>query len=241
MSEADPGELGYLALPSRPAASGGLLVLHDVWGLYEHYRDVARRLAAAGFVTLALDLYQGLPGRPSPDDPGAWMRGLSDPAVLDRVRAGVAHLRAHPAVRGGIGVVGFCMGGSFALLAAAEVEGLAAAVPFYGVLSYQHGLYASETPLDPAKKPRAPLEAAPSIQCPLLAFFGTDDVFIPRADVETLRIRLAGAPAPSEVVVYEGAGHAFANDTRPAAYRAEAATDAWARMLTFFGTHLAVR
>jgi carboxymethylenebutenolidase len=189
-------------------------------------------------VTLAVDLYRDLPGRPSPDDPGAWMRALSDPDVLDRVREGVAFLRGHPAVSGGIGVTGFCMGGSFALLAAASVEGLGAAVPFYGVLSYRHGLYASDTPLDPGKKPIEPLEAAREIACPVLAFFGAEDVFIPASDVDALRARLAAARAPSEVVVYQGAGHAFVNDTRPAAYRAEAAADAWARMVAFFRARL---
>lgn len=230
-------DLGHLVLPEQ-GRGAGLLVLHDVWGLYEHYRDLARRLAAEGFVTLALDLYRGLPGRPSPDDPGAWMRALPDPHVLDRVREGLAHLRSHPAVTGGVGVTGFCMGGSFALLASASVEGLAAAAPFYGVLSYRHGLYASDTPLDPAKKPIEPLEAARGARCPVLAFFGAEDVFVPRADVEALRARLAEAPASSEVVVYEGAGHAFVNDTRPAAYRPEAAADAWARMVAFFRARL---
>jgi carboxymethylenebutenolidase len=229
----EASELGYLAAPD--AGGPGVVVIHDVWGLYDHFRDLSRRLADAGFVALAVDLYRGLSGAPRPDDPGAWMRELSDPDVLARVQAAVDHLHAHPAVAGRpVGVTGFCMGGSFALLSGARVRGVAAVAPFYGILSYRHGLYASAEPLDPRKKPVEPLEAARSLRCPMLACFGAEDTLIPQSDVRELEARVAGSAHRAEVVVYPGAGHAFVNDTRPTMYRPEPARQAWQRMVDFF-------
>jgi carboxymethylenebutenolidase len=132
------------------------------------------------------------------------------------------------------------MGGQYTILAAAGCSGLSAAVPFYGMLSHEHGLLApgpGET-LDPARKPRSPLEAAASVRCPLLALFGRDDPFIPVEDVRAFERALEKSGQPHEVVLYDGAGHAFLNDTRPEMYRPEAARDAWGRMLGWFRRHL---
>jgi len=224
-------ELGYLAHP-EPEGRPGLVLIHDVWGLSEHTRDLARRLAGEGFAALAVDLYRRLP-EPRIEDPGRFIRELSDPLALEEVQAGIDCLAAHPAVAGHrIGVVGFCMGGMYALLAAAGCRGLSAAAVFYGLLSHARGMLA-EPGLDPAKKPREPVAAAREIRCPLLAFFGEEDEFVAQADVQRLRESLSGASHPAEVVVYPGAGHAFLNDTRPAAYRPETAARAWSRLLAF--------
>jgi carboxymethylenebutenolidase len=225
-------DLGHLAYPDA-GARPGVVVIHDVWGLSDHTRDLAGRLAAAGFAALAVNLYRQL-GEVRIEDPGRWIRGLSDPGMLAEIQAGIDRLASHPAVAGHrVGVVGFCMGGMYSLLAAAGCRGLAAAVVYYGLLSHDQGLFRSSEPLDPARKPREPLAVAPAITCPLLGFFGEDDDFVPQADVERLREGLAGAAHPAEIVVYPGAGHAFLNDTRPAAYRPETARRAWARMLEF--------
>ena len=234
---AEDSELGHLAQPDsgpRP----GVVVIHDVWGLADHTRDVAGRLAAEGFAALAVNLYRGLPELRI-DDPGRWIRGLSDPQMLEQVQAGIDGLAAHPAVAGHrVGVVGFCMGGMYSLLAAAGCRGLSAAVVFYGLLSHDQGLFRTDEPLDPARKPREPAAAAREIACPLLCFFGEDDDFVPLSDVQRLREGLAGAAHAAEIVVYHGAGHAFLNDTRPAAYRPEIARRAWARMLEFLRREL---
>jgi carboxymethylenebutenolidase len=228
---------GYLAVPD--GGGPGVVVLHDVWGLYDHFRDIAQRFAAEGFVALAVELYRDL-GTPKIEDPGAFMRVLSDPDMLAKIARAVRAVREHPSnTTGRAGVVGFCMGGMYTLLAGARVEGVAAAVPFYGILSHAHGLLFDAQGLDPAKKPEEPLDAARSLACPLLAFFGTEDGFIPLSDVRELERRLSAVTPATEVVVYEGAGHAFFNDTRPAAYRKEAAGDAWQRTLEFLRTHLA--
>ncbi|HEX7669942.1 MAG TPA: dienelactone hydrolase family protein, partial [Polyangiaceae bacterium] len=110
---------------------------------------------------------------------------------------------------------------------------------FYGVLSHRHGLYYSPTGLDPKKKPIEPVEAARSLKCPLLAFFGAEDPFIPLEDVRALEANLRGLEHRTEVRVYDGAGHAFMNDTRPAMYRPESASDAFGRMIAFFRRELA--
>jgi carboxymethylenebutenolidase len=230
-------ELGYLAHP-EPGAYPGVVVVHDVWGLSDHTRDIARRLAGDGFAALAVDLYRRLP-EVRIEDPGRWMRGLSDPLMLEEVQAARDLLVSHPAVAGhGVAVVGFCMGGMYALLAATACQGLSGAVVFYGLLSHAHGILHGGEGVDPARKPREPLAAAAEIGCPLLAFFGDEDEFVPLDDVALLREKLSGASHAADVVVYPGAGHAFMNDTRPAAYRPELARRAWARMLAFLRREL---
>ncbi len=236
MRETDT-ELGYLARPDQDAHPG-VVMIHDVWGLSDHTRDLARRLAGEGFAVLALNLYRRH-GEVRIDDPGRWMRELSDPQVLADVQTGVDFLAASPATGAGrVGVTGFCMGGMYALLAACECRGVSACVSYYGLLSHAHGILHSERGPDPERKPRQPLDAAADLRCPLLACFGDRDEFVPMADIERLRGRLAGADPPADVVIYPGAGHAFMNDTRPDAYRPEAAADAWGRMLEFFRKHL---
>jgi carboxymethylenebutenolidase len=229
-------ELGYLAHPDA-GAHPGVVVIHDVWGLSDHYRDLARRLADAGYAALAVNLYRR-EREPKITDPGRWIRALDDRTVLADLQAAIDLVAAHPAARGErIGVMGCCMGGSYAILAAAECRGLAAAAPYYGMLSDEHGLLAPPPgeAIDRARKPRSPLAAAIALRCPTLAFFGADDPYVPVDDVRAFEAKLVG---DHRVVVYPGAGHAFLNDTRPEMYRPDAARDAWARMLDWFASHL---
>lgn len=226
-------DIGYLAVPD--GGGGGVVVVHDVWGLSDHQRDIARRLSAEGFVTLAVDLYKRLGGA-KVSDPGAFMRALPDADMLAAIESAAQYLHIHPGVgTRGVAVVGFCMGGMYALLAGASLRGLAAVVPFYGILSHSHGLLHDPNGLDPRKKPREPLDAALDVTCPLLGFFGAEDPYVPLDDIRELERRLS---RPNQAIrVYEGAGHAFMNDTRPAAYRPEAAADAWRRVVAFLHEH----
>lgn len=227
---------GYLAVPDR--GGPGVVVVHDVWGLYDHFRDVARRFAGEGFVALAVNLYREL-GDVKITDPGPFMRGLSDPDMLRTLKTAVDELRAHPKNPSGrVAVVGFCMGGMYALLAGARVAGISAVVPFYAVLSHSHGLLYDPNGLAPALKPDEPLGAARELACPLLAFYGTEDVFVPLSDIHALEARLASSRATAKVEIYDGAGHAFMNDTRPAAFRPDAARDAWEKTIAFLRAHL---
>jgi carboxymethylenebutenolidase len=95
--------------------------------------------------------------------------------------------------------------------------------------------------VDPARKPRQPLDALADLSCPLLGLYGAEDALIPLADVEELKRRLARTRHAHAVHVYPGAGHAFLNDTRPDAYRPQAAEEAWGRLVPFLQRELAAR
>jgi carboxymethylenebutenolidase len=224
---------GFLAHPDG-GPHPGVVMIPDVWGLSEFYRGLARRLADDGFAVLAIDPYRKTGRGDFQDVAGAlaWIAQLSDPLVLETVQEAVDALAAHPAVAGRkVGVTGFCMGGQYALLAACSVRGLSACAPFYGMVRYAPGL-------DPARKPRAPLDALADLSCPVTGFYGAEDAIIPPADVEALRARLATSGQPYELHVYPGAGHAFMNEARPEMYRPAAAADAWPRLVQFFRTRL---
>jgi len=230
-------ELGYYVTPDALPAPG-VVMIHDVWGLTDHTRDLARRLAAEGFAVLALDLYRRL-DEVKIENPGVWMRALSDPQAIADAQAAIDFLAAQPASAGRrVGITGFCMGGMYALLAGCSCSGLSATVPFYGLLSHRHGILYDANGLDPARKPREPLDAAGELVCPALAFFGDQDEFIPLEDIEQLRARMAHSGQPAEAIVYPGAGHAFMNDTRPDAFRPDTAADAWTKMVGFLRARL---
>jgi carboxymethylenebutenolidase len=223
---------GYGAWPRTAHPLPGLVLIPDVRGLGEHYRDVARRFAAEGFFTLAVDLYsrEGAPDLPDMATVFRWMRALPDRRVLSDLGAAVEYLAGRPELRAeAIGITGFCMGGQYALMAACTVSRLAACVSWYGMLRY------AETD---DVKPASPLDLAPGLVCPYLGLFGADDAIIPVADVETLRSMLTRAGKTFELHVYPGAGHAFFNDTRPDAYRPETAAEAWRRALGFLRRYL---
>src|SRR5262249_34630895 len=165
---------------------------------------------------LAIDPYRKTGKGTFTDPPGAlaWIRQLSDPLVLETVQEAVDVLRAGGAPK--VGVTGFCMGGQYALLAACLCRGLSACAPFYGWVRYEAGL-------DPAKKPRSPLDAIAALGRPVLGFYGEEDPIIPLDDVAELRARLAASGQPAEIRLYRGAGAAFMNDVRPAMDRPAAA------------------
>ena len=137
-------EHGFLAHPGEGGPWPGVVMIPDVRGLYDHFRELAARLAREGFAVLAVDLYRRT-GPPRISDPAsalAWIRELSDPQVLEDVQAAIGFLAAHPAVSGRpVGITGFCMGGQYAILAACRCSGLSACVPFYGMLAYGHEIY----------------------------------------------------------------------------------------------------
>ena len=226
-------DLGHWVHPAE-GSHPGVVMVPDVWGVSDHYRDLAGRLAGAGFAVLVADPYRktGHPELTDVESALRWIRELPDPVVLDTLREAVDALGAHPGVKGRkVGITGFCMGGMYALLAACTGRGLSACAPFYGMLRYEAGV-------EPARKPRQPLDALADLSCPLLGLYGAEDHLIPLSQVREMEERLAGGRQPWEVVVYTGAGHAFMNETRPAMHRPEAAADAWARLAPFLHRHL---
>ena len=220
---------GYLASPGG-ARGPGLVLIPDVRGLSEHYYDVARRFAAEGFVTLAVDLYsrEGAPDLPDMAAVFRRIASLPDPRVLADLQSAVDLVGARPEVDR-VGITGFCLGGQYALMAACTARGLCACVSWYGMLRYAERN---------ALKPRSPLDLAPNLTCPYLGLFGEEDALIPTADVDELRGILDRTGKTFEIRSYRGAGHAFFNDTRPDAYRPEAAADAFPRATAFLRRHL---
>jgi len=223
---------GYLAVPAARGSHAGLVLIPDVRGLYEHYRDVARRFASAGFATLAVDLYsrEGTPNLPDMDSVFRWMSALPDRRVIADLHSARDFIASHDAVRSGkVGVTGFCMGGQYALMAACSRWGFRACVSWYGMLRYAA---TNET------KPESPLDMTSRLTCPYLGFFGEQDTIIPIADVAELKQRLAGTKHEVQIHTYANAGHAFFNDSRPDMYRPTAAADAWSRAIAFLHRHL---
>jgi carboxymethylenebutenolidase len=249
---------GFLARPGRAEAGlPGVVVIQEVWGVDEHIEDLTRRLAAAGYAALAPDLFADRGERPEPlsrhrirevqafmgrlppagwNDPAARAAALAELPDPERVRieasqgalwaglgqmdrflpalrASVRHLRAEcPASLGQkVACVGFCMGGGLSALLACEEPELAGAAIFYG-----NG---------------APPERVAHIQCPVVGFYGGLDARI-NAGLPAFAEAMRAHGKRFEYQVYEGAAHAFFNDTR-SSYAVAAARDAYARLLEF--------
>lgn len=213
-----------------PAKGGkkapAVLILPAVAGLNAYTSQVADRLAALGYASLVLDYYTGPGGKPDLSDRPRIMAAaaaLSDSRILAEMGAGIDYLRAHPSVDPDrLAVLGFCIGGSLAILAASHFNMLKCAISFYGTLKY-----AAIT----ENKPVSPIDAAANLKCPLLGHYGESDQLIPLDHVRETRELLHNRPA--EIYTYPGAGHAFHEDFRPEVYRPVAANEAWRRSLEY--------
>ncbi|MEL6383064.1 MAG: dienelactone hydrolase family protein [Cyanobacteria bacterium J06626_18] len=211
--------LGYLAVPAS-GEGPGVIVLQEWWGLVPHIKTVADRFAEAGYVALAPDLYDG-ESTTSPDEAGRKMMALNMEKTARSLETAIGYLLNLEAVnQPQVGVVGFCMGGQLALLAATVSDRIGATVDFYGI--------------HPNIQPNFS-----KLSAPVLGLFGAQDNLVPLEAVEGLVAAAKSAGATIETQMYASAGHAFFNDTRPEAYNAAAAEDAWDQTLTFFQTHLA--
>jgi carboxymethylenebutenolidase len=201
----------FVARPGGPDPTAGVVVLLEGNGLSLQLLRVCERLADAGYVALAPDLFHRF-GPPDPDATmaGRWYLELRDEDALAEITEAVGELRQRFGVRR-VGVTGFCNGGRLSYRAATSGVPVDAAVPFYG------GRIAEQ--LGP-------------LSCPTLMFFGDRDEYVPMRDVEQVE-----AAHPGQVVVYPGAEHGFMRDGSES-YHPEAAADAWSRLLAFFGEHL---
>jgi carboxymethylenebutenolidase len=217
----------FLARPSGAGPYPSVLVLQEWWGLNDHIKDIAMRLAREGYVALAPDLYsrQGSKVTSDPAEAGALMGNMQDDLVLKDLRAAVAYVKNQPQVNAAkIGVIGFCMGGTYALLAAENLPDIKASVPFYGQIVYD--------------RPGGPIDQVDKLGCPLLYIYGEADGWITGDHVDRLEAALKRHRKSGQVVRYRGAPHAFFNDTRPDTYRPNEARDAWDRTLKFFAQYL---
>lgn len=208
-------QLAPLHLPPSGDATRALVVLHEWFGVNADIQRLCGRFAAAGFAAVAVDLYAG---KVTTEDSVA-MQLSSEMKTADSmitIQAAVKALAARGARA--IGITGFCLGGGQTLAASCNVEGLAAAVPFYGTSRDEFLAFGAGTP-------------------PILGHFADKDPFVLRERVETIRDRARAAGVSIEVHFYEG-GHAFMREADPRAYHAPSAELAWSRTLAFLGQHL---
>jgi carboxymethylenebutenolidase len=211
---------GYLAVPAGEHGPA-VIVLQEWWGLDEHIRSVCDRFAAEGFYALAPDLYRG-ETTAQPSEAEQKMMAMSMDQVEKDMCGAADYLAAQPGVEGpGVGAVGFCLGGGLAIWAAASCPNIAAAVSYYYVMP--HG------------KPDFS-----KIKGPVLGHFGTADEFIPLEDARKLESELIDASVDTTFEYYDGAGHAFFNDTnRLGTYDVEHAEPSWQRTTAFLRSALA--
>jgi len=212
----------YVAAPQTKERRPAIIVIQEWWGLTDHIKDVARRYAAEGYVAIAPDLYSRLGNAITTDsgEAGKLMNTLQQEDGLKDLNATVAYLKSVPEIDASrLGVTGFCMGGSYALMLPCVNKDIKAAVPFYGQVP----------------NPDAPLE---QLAAPVLYIYGEDDGWITKADVQRLATGLKKYRKSGEIKTYSGAPHAFFRDTDKAVYRPEAAKDAWMRATAFFKQQL---
>ncbi|HTH15627.1 MAG TPA: dienelactone hydrolase family protein [Magnetospirillum sp.] len=218
----------YAARPKGNAPAPVVLVVQEIFGVHEYIRDICRRLAKQGYLAVAPELYvrQGDPS------------GITDiPTLMQTIVAKVpdeqvlADLDATAAwamkSAGGdparLAITGFCWGGRIVWLYAAHNPALKVGVAWYGRLMGDATV----------NTPRHPLDVAAELKAPVLGLYGGADQGISLDSVEKMRAALKAAKAPSEIIVYDGAPHAFHADYRPS-YREQPAKEGWARMLAWF-------
>ncbi|KPJ83438.1 MAG: carboxymethylenebutenolidase [Gemmatimonas sp. SG8_17] len=210
---------GYLARLKGGEKRPGVIVIHENRGLNPHIRDVARRVALEGFLALAPDILSPQGGTPSDEGRAReMMGGLNAAETLVRLSAAVPFLAGHPESTGKVGAVGFCWGGGYANQLAAAGTSLNASVPYYGR--------------------QIPAEQVPNITAALcLHYAGLDERI--NAGIADYEAALKANNKTYELYMYEGAQHAFNNDTNQARYSKEAADLAWSRTIAFLKRHLA--
>jgi carboxymethylenebutenolidase len=222
----------YEARPAAPGKYPVVIVIPEIWGMHEYIKDVVRRFAKRGFLAVTFEPYARTGGVLQIEDREALMKvvnAVPDAQVMADLTAIVAYVKKLPAARADrIGVTGFCRGGLYTLLFAAQSPDVKAAVPWYGQIK-------------PAKtagiRTAGPLDLVAQINAPVLGLYGGADQGIPVADVKEMETALKAAGKKAEFVIYSDAPHAFHADYRPS-YRESSAIDAWARCLTWFNKYL---
>jgi carboxymethylenebutenolidase len=203
---------GYLATPES-GSGPGLVVIQEWWGLNDHIKEVADRFAAEGFVALAPDLYHGKVIE-EPDEAGKEMMALNLGQAAKDLSGAIDLVRERSGAEK-VGVTGFCMGGGLTLtLAAQRPDAVSVAVPFYGVIPWEN--------------------AQPdwsSVDAKIVAHIAEKDGFFGPEAAAELDQTLSGLGKDAVFHVYEGAEHAFFNDTRPEVYHADHSSTAWQRTL----------
>ena len=223
----------YRALPEKGGKLPLVLVVQEIFGVHEHIKDVCRRLAKLGYFAISVELYfrQGDVTRLTDNQEifAKVVNHVPDSQVMSDLDAAVVFAESTGrADTSRLGITGFCWGGRITWSYCVHNPRVKAGVAWYGRL-----VAPAKAPLQPAY----PVEFAPHLKVPVLGLYGGEDASIPVANVEQMRAALKGAGnATSEIVVYDGAPHAFYADYRPN-YRKEAAEDGWKRMQAWLKKH----
>lgn len=212
------GEIrGYMVRPAGVEKAPGVVVVHENRGLNPYIRDVARRLAKAGFIALAPDGLTPMGGYPGNDDEGrAMQREVDGVKLMNDFFAAIEFMMSHDDVTGKVGITGFCYGGGVSNAAAVAYPELGAAVPFYG------------------RQPDA--ADVPKIEAPLLLHFGELDERV-NAGWPDYKAALDANDKVYEAYIYENANHGFHNDSTPR-YDEAMAELAWDRTIDWFRKYL---
>ena len=224
------GDIEMLAYYAKPAGGKNLpivLLVQEIFGLHEHIRDLVRRLGKAGYLAIAPNLYQRQGDPTAIKDINQLVQEIvakvPDAQVFRDLDASVVWAGAHGGDVNKLAVTGFCWGGRITWLYSAYSPAVKAGVAWYG------RLVGKATDLQPLY----PLEVAAQLHAPVLGLYGEADGGIPMESVEKMRVALAAAGEPSEIIVYPKAPHGFNADYRPS-YVSEFAADGWQRMLAWF-------
>jgi len=206
--------IAYLARPKGKKKHPAIVVIHENRGLQPHIKDVTRRFALEGFVALAPDALSPLGGTPEkPEEAGPMFQKLDYEKTKLDFSAAVAYLKTNPQTTGKVGCTGFCWGGAMTNNVAVLTPDLDAAVPYYG------------------GQPKA--EDVPKIKAPMLLHYAGNDERI-NAGIPAFEAALKEAKIEYQLFMYDGAAHAFNNDSNPQRYNKEAADLAWGRTIEFF-------
>jgi len=200
----------YVARPDDDTDKA-VIVIQEYWGVNDHIKDITARYADEGFIAIAPDLYRGKIAK-NPNEASKMMKDLVVEDGIDTIAQSLSKAREAYGIFH-FGITGYCMGGTFALRAACELEGFSAAVPFYG-----------DIPDD---------EVLSKLRTPTVFISGTRDSWINPQKVAALEDAAERYELPVQSVKYD-ADHAFFNDTRPEVYDETAARDAWALAIAFF-------
>jgi carboxymethylenebutenolidase len=217
-----PGAQGLKGYLVKPKAGGEklptVIVIHENRGLNPHIKDVTRRMATEGFIALGLDYLSPMGGTPADEEKGREMIGqLKQPDVISYGKAAVAYLKGRPDSNGKVGAIGFCWGGGAVNNLAVNEPNLSAGVAYYG------------------GQPKA--EDVPKIQAALMLHYAGLDERI-NAGIAAYDAALKQAGKTYEIHLYEGANHAFNNDTNAVRYDKDAADQAWQRTVAFLKKNL---
>jgi len=221
----------YFAAPKREGKFATVLVIPEIWGAHEHIKDVARRLAKAGYFALVVEPYTRIGDLTKLSEIKDVMAGankLTDEQCFADLDVALAWAGKQPKVDlARLGITGFCRGGRTTWMYTAHNPRIKAGVAWYGGLN-----------ANPPAQPKTPIDIAGQLHAPVLGLYGGKDQGIPQSAIDKLNaaLKAAGKDKESQVHVYPDAGHAFNADYRPS-YRKEAADDGWKRMLAWFAKH----